>query len=170
MLGDVARTSGLQLLTELHALALLHAGEVDEARAVLGPWPVQPEPPMDYMWLTSVAVRGELWAALAPPELARQLGEQVAPYADRIAFGGTGISFAGCIAHYAGLLARAGGDLDSAVEHLQHAAQLAAANGFAPFEVRSLTELASLARSRPRVERTITPSGTPEATGATEGA
>jgi DNA-binding SARP family transcriptional activator len=170
MLGAVARTSGLPLLTEWHALALLHAGEIDEARAVLGPWPLQPEVPMDYMWLIHMAIRAELWAALAPPELARQLGEQLAPYVDRIAFGGTGIAFAGCIAHYAGLLARAGGDLDSAVDHLQRAAQLAAANGFAPFEVRSRTELASLARSRPRVDRTITPSGAPEATGATEGA
>jgi hypothetical protein len=41
------------------------------------------------------------------------------PPLDRIAFGGTGGAVAGAIAHYAGLLARAGGDLDSAVDHVR---------------------------------------------------
>ena len=71
------------LFRELHALALVEAGRLDEARVVIGPWADQPEPPWDYLWTTYVAVRALVWSALGDQVAVAALREALQPYADR---------------------------------------------------------------------------------------
>ncbi|MFG1703621.1 BTAD domain-containing putative transcriptional regulator [Nonomuraea sp. M3C6] len=151
LLAEAAAVTGLTLLRELHALALLRSGRTEQARSALGPWRQQPEVPADYMWLTHLAVRAELWSTLAPPDAARELFTRLAPYADRIVIGGTGITFAGFAGHHVGLLARAGGDLNGAADHLKAALLRNEEAGLRPFAAASARELATtlLQRDRP---------------------
>ncbi|MFI7699229.1 BTAD domain-containing putative transcriptional regulator [Nonomuraea sp. NPDC049480] len=151
LLAEAASVTGLPLLHELHALALLHSDRSEQARSALGPWRQQPDVPLDYMWLTHQAVRAELWSALAPPEATRELFTQLAPYADRIVIGGTGVTFAGFAGHHVGLLARACDDLNGAVDHLEAALLRNEDAGLRPFAAASARELATtlLHRDRP---------------------
>jgi tetratricopeptide (TPR) repeat protein len=150
MLAEAATSSGLVLLRDLHALALVRSGRAEEARSALGPWLQQPEVPMDYLWLTHLAIRAELWSALASQEAARDLLAQLAPYADRLVIGGTGITVIGFAGHHVGLLARASGDLDDAVDHLEAALRRNEEAGLWPFAAASARELAVTLRQRDR--------------------
>jgi tetratricopeptide (TPR) repeat protein len=150
LLAEAATATGLALLHEWHALALLRSGRTEQARSVLGPWRQQPEVPMDYMWLTHLAIRAELWSALASPDAVDELFAHLAPYADRIVIGGTGITFAGFAGHHVGLLARARGDLDGAADHLEAALRRNEEAGLRPFAAASARELAATLRQRDR--------------------
>lgn len=150
MLAQAAAATGLVQLRDWHALALLRSAHVEKARSVLGPWHQQLDVPMDYMWLSHLTIRAELWSALAPPEQVRELFKLLAPYADRIAIGGTGITFAGFAGHYVGLLARASGDLDGAVDLLGAALRRNEEAGLWPFAAASARELAATLRQRER--------------------
>ncbi|WP_371779259.1 ATP-binding protein [Streptosporangium subroseum] len=150
LLAEAAAATGLALLREWHALALLRSGRAEQARAALGPWRQQPEVPMDYMWLTHLAVRAELWSELASPDAAGELFTHLEPYADRIVIGGTGITFAGFAGHHVGLLARARGDLDGAADHLEAALRRNEEAGLRPFAAASARELAATLRRRDR--------------------
>ncbi|WP_171074567.1 AfsR/SARP family transcriptional regulator [Nonomuraea basaltis] len=151
LLAEAAAATGLTLMRDLHALALVRSGRAEQARSALGPWRQQPEVPVDYMWLTHQAIRAELWSALEPPEAARELYTHLAPYADRIVIGGTGVTFAGFAGHHVGLLARAGDDLNGAADHLEAALLRNEEAGLRPFAAASARELATtlLRRDRP---------------------
>ena len=95
MLAGAAAATGLPLLHDWHALALVQAGRAEQARSELGPWQLQPDIPADYLCLTHLAIRAELWSRLASPDAAADLLRQLAPYADRLVFGGTGITVTG---------------------------------------------------------------------------
>ncbi|MFD3537618.1 BTAD domain-containing putative transcriptional regulator [Streptomyces sp. NPDC058664] len=148
VLAHAASSTGLVQLHEWRALALLQAGHTSQARAVLGPWQEQPDLPEDFMWLAHMAIRAELWSALAPANLARDLSQLLAPYADRIAIGGTGVTLAGFTGHYIGILARAYGDLGTAVSQLGDAMQRNEEAGLWPFAAASARELAVSLRQR----------------------
>ncbi|MGP3964852.1 ATP-binding protein [Nonomuraea sp. 3N208] len=150
LLAESAAATGLALLREWHALALLRSGRADQARSALGAWRQQPEVPMDYLWLTHQAIRAELWSELGPAEAAYDLLTHLVPYADRIVIGGTGITFAGFAGHHIGLLARAYGDLDGAADHLEAALRRNEEAGLRPFAAASARELATTLRRRDR--------------------
>jgi DNA-binding SARP family transcriptional activator/tetratricopeptide (TPR) repeat protein len=150
MLAEAAAASGLALLSDWHALALVRAGRLEEARTALGPWRQQPEVPPDYMWSTHLAIRAEVWSALASDEAARELRAQLAPYEDRLAIGGTGITTAGFLGHHVGLLRRTEGDLDGAVRSLEGALRRNESAGLWPFAAASARELAATLRQRNR--------------------
>ncbi|TCM38620.1 AfsR/SARP family transcriptional regulator [Kribbella sp. VKM Ac-2568] len=150
MLAEAAALSGLALLREWHALALVRAGRIEEAGAALGPWHQQPEVPPDYLWLTHLAIRAELWSALGSAEAARELYAQLAPYEDRVVIGGTGITIAGFAGHQVGLLARTVGELDLAVDHLQTALDRNESAELWPFAAATARELATTLRQRDR--------------------
>ncbi|GAB1818952.1 BTAD domain-containing putative transcriptional regulator [Herbidospora sp. RD11066] len=143
LLAGGAEATGLPLLREWHALALLRDGRADEARAALGPWRQQPEVPRNYMWLTHMAIRAELWSELGSPDAVHDLYADLSPYADRIVIGGTGITFAGFAGHHVGLLARAAGDRDTAVDLLRAALRHNEDAGFRPFASATARELAT---------------------------
>jgi DNA-binding SARP family transcriptional activator len=150
MLAEAAAASGMTLLSDWHALALVRAGRFEEARTALGPWRQQPEVPPDYMWSTHLAIRAELWSALASQEAARELRAQLAPYENRLAIGGTGITTAGFLGHHVGLLLRTEGDLDGAVRSLEGALRRNESAGLWPFAAASGRELAATLRQRNR--------------------
>ncbi len=150
LLAETAAVTGLALLRDWHALALLRSGRTEQARSVLGPWRQQPEVPMDYMWLTHLAIRAELWSALEAPDAVRDLFTYLAPYADRLVIGGTGVTFGGFAGHHVGLLARACGDLDGAADHLSAALRRNEEAGLRPFAAASARELATTLRQRDR--------------------
>ncbi|WP_066370699.1 AfsR/SARP family transcriptional regulator [Herbidospora mongoliensis] len=148
LLAEAAAATGLSLLRDWHALALVRSNRTEQARTALGPWRQQPEVPRNYMWLTHMAIRAELWSALASPDAAHDLYADLAPYAGRIVIGGTGITFAGFAAHHVGLLARARGDLDTALDHLRAALRDNEESGFRPFAAATARELAATLQSR----------------------
>jgi hypothetical protein len=148
MLAEAADRSGLALLRDWHALALVTAGRVEEARVALGPWRQQPEAPPDYMWLTHLAIRAELWSSLGSADAAQDLRALLVPYEDRIAIGGTGIAMTGFVGHHLGLLARASGDVDGAVHHLEGALRRSESAELWPFAAASARELAVVLRQR----------------------
>jgi DNA-binding SARP family transcriptional activator/tetratricopeptide (TPR) repeat protein len=150
MLAEAAAISGLALVREWHALALVSAGRIEEAGAALGPWRQQPEVPPDYLWLTHLAIRAELWSALGSAEAARELYAQLAPYEERLVIGGTGITMAGFAGHHVGILARTVGELDAAVRHLQTALGRNESAGLWPFAAATARELAATLRQRDR--------------------
>ncbi|WP_158293065.1 AfsR/SARP family transcriptional regulator [Kribbella orskensis] len=149
-LAEAAAFSGLAVLREWHALALVSAGRIEEAAAALGPWHQQPDVPPDYLWLTHLAIRAELWSALGSAEAARELYAQLAPYEDRVVIGGTGITIAGFAGHHVGLLARTVGELDLAVDHLQTALGRNESAELWPFAAATARELATTLWQRDR--------------------
>jgi hypothetical protein len=102
---------------ELHALALVRAGRVEELRGLLGPWTEQPELPRDYMTVTLQTLRARTWIALADQEAVAALRAALAPYADELAIA-SGVLFTGSVSQALGELAAAAGDHDTARHHL----------------------------------------------------
>ncbi|MEV5965091.1 hypothetical protein AB0L70_25205 [Kribbella sp. NPDC051952] len=150
MLAAAATATGLSLLRDWHALALVEAGRATQVRSDLGPWKLQPDIATDYLSLTHLAIRAELWSRLASPDAAADLLGQLAPYAERLVIGGTGISVTGFAGHQVGLLARTCGDLDQAIEHLAMALDRHQQAGLRPFAAASARELAITLRQRGR--------------------
>ncbi|WP_328526432.1 BTAD domain-containing putative transcriptional regulator [Kribbella sp. NBC_00359] len=150
MLAGAAAATGLPLLHDWHALALVQAGRAEQARSELGPWQLQPDIPADYLCLTHLAIRAELWSRLASQDAAADLLHQLTPYADRLVIGGTGITVTGFAGHQVGLLARTCGDLDQAIEHLTTALDRHQQAGLRPFAAASARELAVTLRQRGR--------------------
>ncbi len=105
---------------DLHALALVADGRLDEARLRLGAYAEQPPVHEDYMWVGLTVVRGRVWAALGDQEAIADLRARLAPYADW--FGGTiAVTFQGSVHLVLGELALAAGDRDAAADHLARA-------------------------------------------------
>jgi DNA-binding SARP family transcriptional activator/tetratricopeptide (TPR) repeat protein len=109
------------LFREVQALALVSAGRLDEARALLGAWSDQPPLPWDYLWAGFTAVRAYTWAALGDPQAVADLRADLTPFADRFVVGSLPVFFLGNAHQVLGDLAAASGDLDAARDHLTKA-------------------------------------------------
>ncbi len=110
-------------LRDLHALSLVQAGRLEEARLRLGAYAEQPALHEDYMWLGLTALRARVWAALGDPRAVADLRARLAPYAEWL--GGTiAVTFQGCLHQTLGELALAVGDRDAASAHLRRAREV----------------------------------------------
>lgn len=105
---------------ELHALAMVAVGRLDELRLRLGAYAEQPAIHRNYMWLGLTAVRARAWAALGDPQAIADLRAQLAPYAEQLA-GTVAVTFQGCVHQTLGELALAAGEREVAADHLQRA-------------------------------------------------
>ncbi len=103
-----------RMFRELHGLALVSGGRLDELRAQVGAWPEQPELPRDYLWLSLTCARGLIWAALGDSEAVADLRVQLEPFAARVADGAMATFFLGSVSHTLGELALCGGDVTAA--------------------------------------------------------
>ena len=128
------------LMRELHALALLRAGRHDELRLLLGEWREQPPLLRDYLWSLVTAVRAEVWCGLRDAEAARDLGEQLAPYADRLAIA-LAVGLRGSVRHTLGMLAAVTGDVATARAELLAAREVHERLGLTAWVARSDAEL-----------------------------
>jgi tetratricopeptide (TPR) repeat protein len=124
-LGELTATlrgaaEGFPLFRELHALALVQEGRLDEARRALGDWPEQPPLPWDYLWVGFTVFRAYTWMALGDRAAVADLRAQLAPFADRLA-GTLPVGILGSVDLVLGELAAADGDPVAARDHLDRA-------------------------------------------------
>ncbi|MFC7489898.1 MULTISPECIES: BTAD domain-containing putative transcriptional regulator [unclassified Knoellia] len=98
------------LFRDVHLLALVRAGRVDEARERAGRWGEQPALSRDYMWISAATTRAWLWLALGDAAAVHELRTDLEPYAGRLAsFGVTGV-FEGVVDDVLGRLVHLDGD------------------------------------------------------------
>ena len=107
-------------IREIHALAMVRAGRLDELRTLLGPWSEQPALLQDYLWLFLSAVRAEVWVALGDLRAAADLTAALTPYADRLAMS-LAVWFRGSVRLTLGRLAATLGEAEQARAHLRAA-------------------------------------------------
>ena len=107
------------VLRDLHALSLVRAGRVEQARLILGPWREQPVLARDYGWVLSGVLRSWLWTALEDQQAIADLRAHLTPYADRLAVGSLAIAFVGSVELTLGELAAAAGEPEVARGHLE---------------------------------------------------
>ena len=113
----VERSGGrLSSWSEFYALALAQAGRLDEVRAFLGPWHERPPVPEDYVWTIATMNRAELYTLLGDQEAIASIRSELAPYRERLAYGGTGVTCQGLVRDALGWLAACAGDLDDGRE------------------------------------------------------
>lgn len=116
------RTAGGLVLPELHPLALVRAGRLDEAAAVAGaPGPIR----RDYFYDIVIAARGRVGIALNDPARAQEAYTTLTPFADLLIGGGTASVAMGPIAQVLGELAEHFGRPDEAAAHYRRAAAVA---------------------------------------------
>lgn len=115
-----AAAEGFALFHELHALALVQEGRLDEARRALGAWSEQPPLPWDYLWVGFTVFRAYTWMALGDRVAVADLRAQLTPYADRLA-GTIAVCVLGSVELVLGELAAADGDPVAARDHLDRA-------------------------------------------------
>jgi hypothetical protein len=113
-----------RMFRELHGLALVSAGRLDELRSRIGPWAEQPELPRDYLWLSTTCVRGLVWAGIGDRQAVADLRSQLEPFAERVADGAMATFFLGSVRHTLGELALAAWDLSAAGAHASRALEL----------------------------------------------
>lgn len=109
----------------LHALALLQAGEEDEARqALVGAWEKGSIEtlPHDQMYLAGLMSWSEIASTTVEPRIARGLYGLYSPYADRFIFTGTAVY--GPVAFSLASLARTYGDQDAASRHREQGQEI----------------------------------------------
>jgi hypothetical protein len=136
-------------LRDLHALALVETGRVEEARRLLGPYAEQPPILRDYLWTSLTVLRAWLWLELRERGCdtggaVADLRAQLTPYADRLAVGGMSGYFLGSVAHTLALLAAADGDTGAARSHALAALAVHRELGLAPLTARTEQLLARL--------------------------
>ena len=141
---------------DLHALALVEAGNSDAARVAVGAWSEQPPLLWDYLWTGFTAIRARLWIALENPDAVADLRAQLEPYADRLVVGGMSAMFLGSVHHTLGELALAAGDRNAAMRHFEAAVATHRRLGFAPMVSISKAALAGVGTDHP-VGRDRTP-------------
>ncbi|HEX6888260.1 MAG TPA: BTAD domain-containing putative transcriptional regulator [Candidatus Nanopelagicales bacterium] len=144
-----ALSDRIPLFRDLHALSLVEAGRLDDARRALGAWRDQPPLPWDYLWLGFTVLRAQLWARLDDAEAVRDLRAALAPYESRVGAGALAVAFHGAVAMTLGQLAAAAGDEAAAREHLTRARQVHESLGLAPWVRRTDGLLAALGPGSP---------------------
>lgn len=127
-------------------LAALYAdfGRVDAAAAFFERLAVNDfrDMPVDNNWLVGIALAAEICASIGDATRADVLYEMLAPYAGRIAVGGSGAACNGCVSRPLGLLARLLGRRDAALAHLTDALEREASMGALALAARTRLDLA----------------------------
>jgi hypothetical protein len=134
--------------TAAHGLALLLAGDTAAAAAVLDAYD---DPPLDYLWITTLQTTAEAAVGLRRLDLCTHLFEQLLPYREQIGITASGSLLFGLVSLSLGQLALTTGELDAAVDLLRESVERATAMG-APFETvraRRLLAASLLAAGRP---------------------
>jgi tetratricopeptide (TPR) repeat protein len=111
-------------------LALHHAGEREEAEAVLDR---MTSPPLDYFWLPTTQMTAELALGLGRIDRAGDLYDELLPYAALMGITASGSACMGFVSTTLGELALALGQTDAAFDHLSDAVSRSEAVG-APYE------------------------------------
>ncbi|GAA1919624.1 BTAD domain-containing putative transcriptional regulator [Nocardioides hwasunensis] len=106
--------------TDLLVVTLLDAGEVDQARELWSPTPMQ----HDATWLFDIAVRAHIVAFLGDLEQARVVYDEMLPWSGQLARSLNGALAMGPVDHYLGLLATTLGEPTLAAEHFDRALRL----------------------------------------------
>ncbi len=140
--------TGLGVVGDWHALAMVRAGRLADARALLGPWAAQPPVPWDYLALNHLAIRAELWAALGDRRACADLAGLLSPFVGRIALAGSGVAIHGFVDAPLGLAVAGAGDLDRAVSLLDGAVRRNEETGLLPFVVTARRALAGVLERR----------------------
>jgi hypothetical protein len=128
---------------ELHGLAMVRAGRLDDLRLLIGEWRDQPPLLQDYLWVLLTAIRADVWAALGDRDAVGDLTAQLEPYADRLAMSAP-VGFRGSVRHSLGLLAAAAGDPPAARDHLLAAREVHERLGLDLWVARSEAAIARL--------------------------
>jgi tetratricopeptide (TPR) repeat protein len=144
-----ALSARIPLFRDLHALSLVEAGRLDDARDALGAWRDQPPLPWDYLWLGFTVLRAQLWARLGDVEAVRDLRAALAPYESRLGAGALAVAFLGAVPMTLGRLAAAAGDEAAAREHLTRAREVHESLGLAAWVRRTDELLATLGPGSP---------------------
>lgn len=105
---------------DLVVVTLLDAGEVDDARELWTPSPLQ----RDATWLFDIAVRAHVVAELGDVEQARVVYDQLLPWAGQLARSLNGALAVGPVDHFLGRLATTLGDAAAASRHFDDALRL----------------------------------------------
>ncbi len=133
--------------TALSAVTYAEAGDTDAARHLLNrvadPKAVDIRLPHNNFRPGALALFGGTAALCGTPEQRRVLREALYPFASEFCAFGTGTAFFGTGHHWLGRLAIADGDLDAAVEHLEHAARICQTVGATYWAERARQELAA---------------------------
>ncbi|WP_130011311.1 BTAD domain-containing putative transcriptional regulator [Serinicoccus sediminis] len=106
--------------TDLVVVTLLDAGDVEGARAMWSPSPMQ----HDATWLFDIAVRAHVVTELGDVDHAHVVYEQMLPWAGHLARSLNGALAMGPVDHYLGLLATLLGDPQRAAYHFDDALRL----------------------------------------------
>ena len=102
------------------------------------------EIPRDGEWLSTVALLVRTGARIGDGRRTAELGELLAPYADRAVIAGRGAICLGPVSRFAGIAAASAGRFDEAVAHLEHALALARRWGAEPMVAAIRLELAEV--------------------------
>lgn len=132
---------------EMHSLAMVRTGRLDELRALLGRWADQPALPRDYLMVATTALRARTWIALGDREGIAGLRAALAPYADELAMS-AGVLFLGSVHQSLGELAQAAGDRDAAEQHLRAALAVHEQHALDHWVARSRAALDALGGAR----------------------
>jgi class 3 adenylate cyclase/tetratricopeptide (TPR) repeat protein len=135
--------------TAAHGFTLLLAGDRSAAAAVLDAYE---DPPLDYLWITTLQTTAEVAVGLGRRDLATRLFEQLLPHRGQVGITASGSLLFGQVSLSLGQLALSTGELDTALELLDESVDRAAAMG-APFEtVKARRLLGTCLRAMGRAE------------------
>jgi tetratricopeptide (TPR) repeat protein len=136
--------AGRSVVAEALALALVQAGELDEAQRIMA----VAEPPLvvDYLWLLFATLRALAVAAVGASDRAPELYEMLLPHRHEVAGGGTSGYVLTPVARALGHLARVMDRHDDAVRHFEEARAVAQRCGSAPWLALIEMDLATLER------------------------
>jgi tetratricopeptide (TPR) repeat protein len=126
----------------LLALALAESGALEEARAVLAEAPALEE---DYVWPVLASMRGLTAAAVGDVAVSAELYDQLLPFADQVAGGGTNGFFLTPIASVLGRLATTLGRPEAARRHFEQALAVAGTCGSPAWIARAQADLVAAA-------------------------
>jgi DNA-binding SARP family transcriptional activator len=112
---------GFPPFRDWHALALVQAGRLDEARRLLGAWADQPALPWNYLWPGFTVIRAYTWIGLGDRSAIADLRAQLTPHAGSLVVGSVATFFLGSMHLVLGRLAEADDDPAAARAHFEQA-------------------------------------------------
>ncbi len=110
-------------ISEMLGIIFSEFGQLEEARACVGPVGSVPDRPFDWLWLSTSYTASMVRIALDDVVASEQLYAELLPYAGQISMAGS-MPISGCIDLVLGGMARLVGDEDAAARHLDAAIEL----------------------------------------------